>query len=141
MNTIPHLSNSAIPVARDDLERILCTLTAFQEASGLAASIIIDRLNAVDGDPDVENATDVEDDFALSPNGLYFETGPGCNVSDTGDIAWVEDDRQRDAMRTLGREDDEEDDDAGQCDEDGINTGGMQFRSHRPGCDLSDGDG
>ena len=89
-----------------------------------AVEVLVAVLDTMDGDSDLEDATDVEDDFALSPVALNFETGPGCNVSDTGDIAWIENDRrQRDIMRTLGREDDEEDDDSGQCTEDEISSG------------------
>lgn len=143
MNTTPHLSNSAIPVARDDLERILQSLIATQEASGLAASIIIDRLNEVDGNPDTE-----DDD-------------PDEVQGDERDCAWIEWDKMAPTMRGVGNvmgvnnedaedddaaEDDdppEEDDHSGQCSEDEISTGpghwgGCGSAVAGPGCPLSD---
>jgi len=137
MNTIPYLSNSAIPVARDDLERILKTLTAIQEVSGLAASIIIDRLNEVDGDPNTE-----DDD-------------PDEVQGDEKDCAWIEwttirGSQKRGPNILAGHEDDEDsdpledDDPTGQCDEDCFNTRGdlvsYATRANGPGCTISDSD-
>ncbi|WP_242130459.1 hypothetical protein [Sphingobium sp. Sx8-8] len=52
-------------------------------------------MNQMDGDPDLEDATDMEDDFSLTGYALaYGSNGPGCWIADAG----------------------------GQCDEDGMNT-------------------
>ena len=45
------------------------------------ADVAIDRLDALDGDPDLE-ATDAEDDFAAWPARPWH--GPGCEISDPG---------------------------------------------------------
>ena len=43
----------------------------------------IDVLDDLDGDPDEENANDLEDDFALTPFALHNAgLAPGCPVSD-----------------------------------------------------------
>ena len=44
-----------------------------------------DALDAMDGDPDLENATDAEDDFSLSPDVAEWASGVlGCPISDPG---------------------------------------------------------
>lgn len=45
---------------------------------------LIGLLDQLDGDPDEENANDLEDDFSLSPFALGFAEGrgPGCAVAD-----------------------------------------------------------
>ena len=76
---------------------------------------LIATLDTIDGDPDVEDATDAEEDFSISPWALRFTDGPGCEVGDP----------------------------SGQCDEDGINTGSLSFAMHGhhdegPGCPIAD---
>lgn len=73
---------------------------------------LIDHLDQQDGEPDYEDSTDLEDDFALSPQALGYVTGPGCPVGDPG----------------------------GQCDEDEVNTDLDRLRSIYPDCILSDED-
>lgn len=80
-------------------------------------TIAIDLLDMADGDPDAENACDLEDDFTLS-SFAYVLPGPGCTVSDPG----------------------------GRCDEDEINTynGNAQCFLHGmswdgPGCPIAEG--
>lgn len=48
-------------------------------------TVAVELIDIADGDPDLENATDLEDDHALSPLALGFDTGrgPGCAVCDT----------------------------------------------------------
>ena len=46
-------------------------------------TVAVELLDIADGDPDFENATDLEDDHALSPQAC--STGPGCEVADTGE--------------------------------------------------------
>lgn len=95
------------PVPPAAVSRVLATFERRQLEGFIA--VALDLLDLADGDPDLENATDTEDDFALSPLAHYFTSGPGCTVSDPGGAA--------------EGEDDEEDDPAGQMDEDGLNTG------------------
>jgi hypothetical protein len=89
-------------------------------------SIAIGLLDVADGDADIENATNIEDDFALTGNAQTFAelSGPGCPIADVGEV-----------------DDEAEDDDpAGQCDEDGINTDYGRTLSGSPGCPISDND-
>lgn len=115
-------------------------------------SVAIDLLDVMDGDPDAETGNDLEDDFALSENALAWEDGPGCTIADKDAGAYVEwHTRPANSRRhggpesMIGHEDDEEDDPAGQCDEDGINTAHDLIRytpgSSGPGCPISDPDG
>lgn len=81
-------------------------------------SVAIDLLDLVDGDIDRE-ATDLEDDFALSPIATdYAEHGPGCAISDQDAGAWIEWHTMRGSQKRgpnilVGQEDDEDDDPAG----------------------------
>lgn len=44
---------------------------------------LVDGLDEQDGDPDLEDATDAEDDFSLSDQALCSrDTGPGCVLAD-----------------------------------------------------------
>jgi len=45
-------------------------------------TVAVELLDVADGDPDIENATDLEDDFALSTRAIGHATGPGCEVAD-----------------------------------------------------------
>lgn len=94
-SVFPRLSNSGVLIARDDLEIILSALVSVQHQSGEAAAIIIDRLDALDGDPDAEDDDPREED---DPSGQcdedeintaqgwvdYATSGPGCQISDEG---------------------------------------------------------
>ena len=110
-------------------------------------------LDLADPDPETEDSTDLEDDFALSPQATGYATGPGCQSADTGENAWVEWSTMRGCQKRghnilAGHEDDEEDDAAGeddhsgQSDEDGINTAYHLVRftegASGPGCNISD---
>lgn len=110
-------------------------------------SVGIDLMNMTDGDPDLEDATDAEDDFTLSDMALGFGgRGPGCEASDQDAGAYVEWHTMRGSQKRgpnvlAGHEDAEEDDPAGQADEDGINTcRDLLRRTDGPGCILSDPD-
>lgn len=48
-------------------------------------AVALDLIDTMDGDPDFENATDLEDDHALSRRARGYDKGPGCEVSDTGE--------------------------------------------------------
>ncbi|WP_242496005.1 hypothetical protein [Sphingobium cupriresistens] len=71
-------------------------------------------MDQMDGDADLENATNLEDDFSLTKGAvLSFDCGPGCPIADAG----------------------------GQCDEDEINTafGNGDFEAEGgAGCPISD---
>jgi hypothetical protein len=76
-------------------------------------AIAIDLLDLADGDPDLEDATDAEDE-GLTANAIDCASdGPGCDLADAG----------------------------GQCDEDGINTAFESKSIHTgAGCFISDPD-
>lgn len=52
----------------------------------------IEVLDHMDGDPDAEDATDLEDDFSLSEQALGYGDGAGCPISDPGGDFANEDD-------------------------------------------------
>ena len=112
---------------------------------GHAIEVLVALLDVWDGDPDEENATDLEDDFALSglAQGYASGRGPGCEVSDNGENAWIEWDKMRGSQKrgpnlAQDHEDDEEDDPAGQYDEDYYP--GPAKPGYGPGCTISDPD-
>ena len=78
--------------------------------------IAIELMNLEDGDPDLEDATNLEDE-AIEPQ-LLHSGGPGCPVSDGGgDPAWIEWNQMRGSQKRgpnllAGQEDDEDDDPA-----------------------------
>lgn len=79
-----------------------------------AAEVLIALMDLQDGDPDAE-VTEAEDDFST----LRGDGMAGCPISDAP----------------------EEDDPAGQCDEDGVNTtAGRIAPWNGPGCPLGDGE-
>ncbi|MFA7586262.1 MAG: hypothetical protein WCY11_08730 [Novosphingobium sp.] len=102
-----------------------------------AVEVLVAVLDAMDGDPDEEDATDLEDDFALSTNAQL--DGPGCVVSDNDSCPAGDDRIYGDYDSGAGdSEDAEEDDPSGQCDEDGINTEFLGRWNEGPGCVISD---
>lgn len=108
-------------------------------------------MDVADGDPEAENATDAEDDWGMSPLAEHFTSGPGCAISDGGDISAIEwtstKPYQRGQMEAGRHEDDEEDDapeeddHSGQCTEDEISyRSGPSMWGSGPGCPISDPD-
>lgn len=91
-----------------------------------AITILIDLLDLLGGDPDAEDSEAHE------------------AAGDEVDVAWVEWNTMRGSQKRgpnliAGLEDDEEDDPAGQCDEDGINTEYRAAKQHSgAGCVISD---
>jgi hypothetical protein len=88
-----------------------------------AIEVLVDVLDCLGGDPEAEDATDAEDDFALSPMALHYTTGPGCSVTEEDAGAYIEwsslHARQKGGQCLMaGREDDEEDDAAEEDDGD-----------------------
>jgi hypothetical protein len=116
-----------------------------------AVEVLIDVLDLLGGDPDAEDCTDAEDDFALSPNAEGF--GANCASGDPLDQdagAYAEwhtlSAAQRKAGTCLvdacGHEDDEDGGDLeGQSTEDEISTDiAWATRPRGPGCTISDPD-
>ena len=112
----------AMLIPRRDIDRVIEALVSIQQFSAEAAAILIQRLDAFDGDPE---ETDAEDSFALPHHALRFAGGAGCAVSD-----------------------DSEDDDPRESDGDDLDSGNAedevpafnQCRSEGPGCPISDPD-
>jgi hypothetical protein len=74
----------AVPAA--DLRMMADLLASMQQACGRAMAMLVERLDDYDGDPDLEDATDLEDDHAISILALYnAERGPGCAISDAAE--------------------------------------------------------
>ena len=110
-----------------------------QQLHGFIA-VALDLADAMDGDPDLETCA-VEDDGTPMPKEIDF--GPGCEVSDSGENAWIEWDQMRGSQKrgpnlVQDHEDDEEDDPAGQYDEDYYT--GPAKPGYGPGCTISDDD-
>lgn len=56
-----------------------------------AIEVLVDVLDCLGGDPEAEDATDLEDDHSLSEHAhQYTAHQPGCAVSDGGDISATE---------------------------------------------------
>ena len=125
--------------------RILSRFDRDQLAGFIA--VAIDLTDAMAGDPDLENATDLEDDHALSPQAIGYATGPGCDVADSGENAWVEWTALHPGTRkagyniTAGEEDDEAygDEEDGNFAEDEECAEFAKVR-HGPGCLIADPD-
>ena len=81
--------------------RILARFERDQLAGFIA--VALDLIDTLDGDPDMENATDLEDDHALSPQARGYDTGPGCEVADTGEHVGDEQDSGWTEHHTRGR--------------------------------------
>lgn len=112
------------PVPPAAVSRVLATFDRDQLAGFIA--VAIDLLDFADGDPDVEPNGDERGDQAW----IEWHTMRGSQKRGPSILAGHEDDEDNDPL--------EEDDPSGQCDEDGINTGGMQFSPSGPGCLISD---
>lgn len=83
MSELINFPREALAVPAADLRLMADALVAMQQACARIAATLIDRLDDHDGDPDLENATDLEDDHSLSSLALdYAEQGPGCAISD-----------------------------------------------------------
>lgn len=140
-------------VAPADLVSVLGAERAVLELGDMVEALIA-QIDTLAGDVDMEE-TDAEDSFAPPAFALHFAEGPGCAVSDVGDVTWTEW-HNRTGRRgkacfyepigylpsgCVAGDDDEEDDPAGQCDEDGVNTSLSAARAYQgPGCDISDPD-
>lgn len=98
-----------------------------------AIEVMVDILDALGGDPDSEDNADLEpagdgEDWAWSEWHTRNSVGLQAGV-------------EAPAFETCGTsEDDEDDDPAGQCDEDGVNTELDRLAGHGPGCMIADED-
>lgn len=68
-----------------DIPTVLGRSGARREIGDTIESLIA-FMDDLDGDPDIEDATDVEDDFHLTSSAIlsWSSDGPGCPVSDAG---------------------------------------------------------
>lgn len=83
MSDIINFPSGALAVPAADIRLFADMLISMQHACAQVAQTLIDRLDEFDGDPDLEDATDAEDDHAISALGVqYAERGPGCTISD-----------------------------------------------------------
>lgn len=118
----------ANPTAGEALAMAVAVIQCFREnraAIEQFAALALDLADAIDGDADFEETGDERD-------GAYVE--------------WqtMRGSQKRGPCRTMGHEDDEdddareEDDPSGQIDEDGINTNQLYAYSDKPGCPIGD---
>lgn len=133
------LTPPVMPVPPAAISRVLSRFDREQLAGFVA--VAIDLLDLGDGDPDYEDATDVEDDHALSSQAIGYATGPGCEIGDTGENAWVEwtalhPGRRKGHNLTAGQEDDEDDDADHALDEGEPNF--IAVKGEGAGCSISD---
>jgi hypothetical protein len=140
MGEVLTVPTEAVIMRRSDLDAILQTLVSLQAVSARAAALLCDRLDLHDAvlDPDSPGFASISDGMPGDP----ADHEPG---GDEESAAWIEWHTMRGSQKcgpnlTAGHEDDEEDDPAGQCDEDGINTcldvlqcGWARLRDRRPG--------
>lgn len=138
MADLHHIIPSGIIVPLAEFRMMADAVASLHQVVANLSAMLIDRLDAFDGDPDLEDNNDREasdgDDTDVAwpgwdqrfPNDMKAEferpmlaAGNGCHAM---------------------TEDDEEDDPAGQCDEDGINTALHVLCERAPGCILSDDD-
>lgn len=136
---LPALGFAPMPA----VARVLAGFQRDQLASFI--EVAIGLLDLEDGDPDLEDATDREDDHALSPQAIACgrASGPGCPIGDTGENAWVEWDKLRSAAKaghntTLGHEDAEDDDPDHALDEGEPDF--SRYKGEGAGCTISDPD-
>ena len=80
----PHTRPVTMPGAFPPIPAVARILSR-HDRSNLAAfvTVAIDLLDVLDGDPDLEDATDLEDDFSIYT--LDLPSGAGCPIADTGE--------------------------------------------------------
>lgn len=66
-----------------DLPALMGRTGARREIGDQIESLIA-FMDDLDGDPDVEDATDLEDDFNITDSALSIVSGAGCEISDAG---------------------------------------------------------
>jgi len=103
-------TKTGILIPRGDLEELTEAMATVFRIGARLTPRMIDWLDRIDGDADLEDATDLEDDFSIYTRDLPL--GPGCPIADAG----------------------------GQCDEDDFNTGLAHILQAGAGCPISDPD-
>jgi hypothetical protein len=105
-------------------------------------TVAIDLLDVLDGDPDREGECSEDEVSRCTDLGRPVPgDGPGCDIADAGENAWIEWQTMRGSQKrgsniTQAHEDAEDDDPAGQYDEDYYTGPAMPDRS--AGCPISD---
>lgn len=139
------IDSGAQGVTNLNLTRI-ASILARQTRAELDAfvSVAIALMDEVDGDPDKEGECSEDEVSRCTDMGRpVFADGPGCDIADAGENAWIEWQTMRGSQKrgpnvTQAHEDDEDDDPAGQYDEDAF-TADWTPRDG-PGCPIADSD-
>ena len=136
--TFPPMPAVARILARHDRGKLAAFVT-----------VAIDLLDVLDGDADQEGECS-EDEVSRCTDlgGPVIGDGPGCDIADPDGPAWIEWTTLRGSQRqgpclTAGREDDEDNGDAGDhsgSEDDCPGIGCKALRRHGPGCTISDPD-
>ena len=81
---VSRISNSGVAMARDEYEAIIHELADAKCRLDAITNHLIARIDAIDPDCDLEDATDLEDDFSFSEFAQAYvkNDGPGCTISD-----------------------------------------------------------
>jgi hypothetical protein len=82
------LQTDAVTIPRAELQVLLETLASLTQASGQAFSLLIDRIDDLDGDPDLEDddpSGQCDEDGINTDFAVAFGGGPGCKISDPGE--------------------------------------------------------
>lgn len=64
MSELLNFPATALAVPAADIRMLADLLVSMQQACAEASVLLIERLDNYDGDPDLENATDIEDDHS-----------------------------------------------------------------------------
>ena len=112
-------------------------------------TVAIDLLDVLDGDADQEGECSEDEVSRCTDIGRAVEhDGPGCDIADAGENAWIEWATMRGNQKAgpnliAGHEDDEDNGDAGDhsaSEDDSPGIGRKALRGHGPGCTISDPD-
>ena len=135
--TIPHMPAVARILARHDRAKLAAFVT-----------VAIDLLDVLDGDADTEGECCEDEVSRCTDIGRpVIGDGPGCDIADAGENAWLEWSTMRGSQKRgpniAGHEDDEDNGDA--CDhsaseDDSPGIGCKALRGDGPGCTISDPD-
>jgi len=140
---------AANPIEADSAEVTLPTLfsTFARNTLASAVEVLVAVLDAMDGDPDHEDGTGLEDEGIV----LRYDTdGPGCIASDCGeyagdekDCAWIEWEnlsRSQKGNQNVMGVNDEDAEDSDPCDSNNADDEHLSCPPGRsgPGCPISD---
>jgi hypothetical protein len=113
---------------------------------GNAIEVLVALLDIWDGDPDDQDTSDAEDDFALTglANAYAQRNGPGCFISDIGETAYVEWDKLSPSLKGVrnitGRDNEDDEEDNEDCGLDEGEPDYVRVRDHDggAGCPIAD---